>query len=244
MTLTGPGGTGKSRLGLQVALDMRNHFKDGMFLVTLESIRDPALVVSAIAQTLHVRETPEGRPLAEVLANYLRDKHMLLLLDNFVQVVSAAPHVSALLESGSRLKILVTSRTPLRVRGEKELPVPPLSVPLSQHGLDWQSLSQFAAVALFIQRAQGVQPDFTVTNANAPAVAEICYRLDGLPLAIELAAARIKILSPQALLARLGHRFDVLRGGTRDLPERQQTLRSTIDWSYNLLDDSAKKLFR
>jgi predicted ATPase len=244
VTLTGPGGTGKSRLGLQVGLDMRRYFEDGVFLIALESIRDPTLVVSAIAQTLHVRETPDGRPLAEVLADYLRDKHMLLLLDNFEQVVSAAPSVSALLESGPRLKILVTSRTPLRVRGEKELPVPPLAVPLSQHAFDLQSLSQYAAVALFIQRAQGVKPDFAVTNENAPAVAEICYRLDGLPLAIELAAARIKILPPQALLVRLAHRFDVLRGGMRDLPERQQTLRRALDWSYDLLDDHAKKLFR
>jgi len=244
VTLTGPGGTGKSRLALQVALDMRSHFNDGVCLVALESIRDPALVVSAIAQALHVRETPDGRPLVEVLVNHLRDKHVLLLLDNFEQVASAAPSVSALLESGRRLKILVTSRTPLRVRGEKELPVPPLAVPPSQDALDWRGPSQYAAVALFIQRAQGVQPDFAVTNENAPAVAEICYRLDGLPLAIELAAARIKILPPRALLARLGHRFDVLRGGTRDLPERQQTLRRAIDWSYDLLDSHAQKLFR
>ncbi len=248
VTLTGPGGTGKSRLGLQVALDMLSQFKDGAFLVALESIRDPTLVVSAIAQTLRVRETPGGRPLVDMLVDMLRDKHMLLLLDNFEQVVSAAPNVSALLESCPRLKILVTSRTPLRVRGEKELPIPPLAVPpcipSKVGGDEREGLSQYAAVALFIQRAQGVKPDFAVTNENAPAVAEICYRLDGLPLAIELAAARIKILSPQALLARLGRRFDVLRGGTRDLPERHQTLRRAIDWSYDLLDGHAKKLFR
>jgi predicted ATPase len=250
VTLTGPGGTGKSRLGLQVALDMLSQFRDGAFLVALETIRDPTLVMSAMAQTLSVRETPGGRLLVDGLIDALRDKHMLLLLDNFEQVVSAAPDVSALLESCPRLKILVTSRTPLRVRGEKELPVPPLAVPpLSQarhpHAADErENLSQYAAVALFIQRAQGVKPDFVVTNDNAPAVAEICYRLDGLPLAIELAAARIKLLSPQALLARLGRRFELLRGGTRDLPERQQTLRGAIDWSYDLLDGHAQKLFR
>ena len=244
VTLTGPGGAGKSRLGLQVALDMRSSFKDGVFLVALESIRDPALVISVIAQTLQVRETPAGRPLVESLVNYLQDKQLLLLLDNFEQVAAAAPSVSALLESGRCLKILATSRTPLRVRGEKELPIPPLAVPPSHDALDRHSLSQYAAVALFIQRAQGIQPDFAVTNENAPAVAEICYRLDGLPLAIELAAARIKLLPPQALLSRLEHRFDVLRGGTRDLPERQQTLRRAIDWSYDLLDSHTQKLFR
>ena len=244
VTLTGPGGSGKSRLGLQVALDLLSEFAEGAFLVGLETIRDPTLVVPAIAQTLSVREMHGGRSVIDALADALRDKHVLLLLDNFEQVVSAAPDVSALLERCPRLKILVTSRTPLRVRSEKELPVPPLAVPPSRHTLDLHSLSQYAAMTLFIQRAQAVKPDFAVTNDNAPAVAEICYRLDGLPLAIELAAARIKILPPQALLLRLENRFDVLRGGTRDLPERQQTLRRAIDWSYDLLNDNARKLLR
>ena len=244
VTLTGPGGTGKSRLGLHLALDLLDHYRDGAFLVRLQSIGDPNLVVSAIAQTLTVREIAGGRPLIEILKDYLRSKQILLLLDNFEQVVTAAPRLAELLEACPRLKILVTSRMPLRLRGEKELPVPPLALPARQQVLGLETLSQYASVELFIQRAQAVKPSFAVTNENAPAVAEICFRLDGLPLAIELAAARIKILSPQALLTRLEHRFDVLRGGTRDLPERQQTLRGAIDWSYNLLDEGAKTLFR
>jgi predicted ATPase len=244
VTLTGAGGTGKSRLAIQIGLEMLDHFKDGVYMVMLEPIGDPNLVISTIAETLGIRESPGSRPIREMLMEYLRDKQMLLMLDNFEQVVEAAPCVTDLLETSPGLKCIVTSRTPLRLRAEKEIPVPPLLVPSPQKFTDLDSLSQYDAVELFIQRAQAVRPDFSVTNANAPAIAEVCYRLDGLPLAIELAAARIKLLTPQGLLTRLEHRFDLLRGGTRDLPERQRTLRSAIDWSYNLLNDSEKKLFR
>ena len=178
------------------------------------------------------------------LQNFLRDKHLLLLLDNFEQVVEAAPVVADLLQACHALKIIVTSRAPLHLRGEREFPVTPLALPVHGAALPRDQLSHYAAVELFIQRAVAVKPDFAVTNENAPAVAEICHRLDGLPLAIELAAARIKLLSPQAMLNRLERRLPLLTGGARDLPERQQTLRNAIDWSYNLLDDQAKRLFR
>lgn len=242
VTLTGPGGCGKSRLGLQVALELLDHFEAGTFLVMLESVRDATMVVPAIAETLGVRETP-GRPRLETLSDHLGDSHTLLLLDNFEQVVAAAPTISMLLESCPRLAVLATSRTPLRVRGERELAIPPLATPVA-FDADLQSLSQYAAVALFAQRARAVRAGFAVTDENAPAIAEICHRLDGLPLAIELAAARLKILSPEALLARLASRFEVLRGGTRDLPERHRTLRGAIDWSHDLLDEAERRMFR
>ncbi len=174
----------------------------------------------------------------------LRDKHLLLLLDNFEQVVSAASQVTNLLADCPKLKIVVTSREVLHVRGEQEFAVPPLAVPNPKHVPDLVALSQYEAVALFISRAQAVKPEFQVTNANAPAVAEICARLDGLPLAIELAAARIKLLPPQTLLARLGQRLAVLTSGARDVPARQQTLHNTIAWSYHLLDAQEQRLFR
>ena len=169
---------------------------------------------------------------------------MLLLLDNFEQVVAAAPVVAELLVGCPKLKVLVTSREVLRLSGEHEFPVPPLALPDLQRLPALEPLSQYAAVALFIQRALAVKPDFTVTNANAPAVAEICVRLDGLPLAIELAAARIRLLTPQAMLARLESRLQLLTGGARDVPTRQQTLRGTIAWSYDLLDEGERALFR
>jgi len=244
ITLIGPGGTGKSRLGLQIALDNIGHFHDGVYLVRLTPVRDPALVISTIADTLGIRETNDASSLLGKLKDYLRDKEMLLLLDNFEQVLEAAPKIVELIETSPKLRLVVTSRAPLRVRGEKELFVPPLAVPLPNGNYDLQKMSQYAAVQLFIQRARSIKPDFAVTNENAPAVAEICHRLDGLPLAIELAAARIKMLTPGELLSRMERRFDVLRGGVRELPERQQTLRSAIDWSYELLNDSTKKLFR
>ena len=203
LTLTGPGGTGKTRLGLQVAADLLDDFPDGVFFVALASVSDPDLVASTIAQTLGVREA-DGQPLAERLKDYLREKQLLLLLDNFEQVLSAAPLVADLLAACPRLKVLVTSRAPLHLRGEQEFPVPPLALPDAKRPLTAEILSQYAAVALFIERALAVKPDFAVTNENAPAVAEICARLDGLPLAIELAAARSKVLPPQAMLARAG----------------------------------------
>jgi predicted ATPase len=244
VTLIGPGGTGKSRLGLQVALDMRDDFEDGVYLVRLTPVRDASLVVATIADTLGIRETNDVSSLLGKLKDYLREKEMLLLLDNFEQVIEAAPQVAELMETCPKLRLVVTSRAPLRVRGEKELFVPPLAVPLPNGYFDLLNVSQYAAVELFIQRARSIKPDFAVTNENAPAVAEICHRLDGLPLAIELAAARIKMMTPPELLSKLERRFDVLRGGVRDLPERQQTLRSAIDWSYDLLGDSTKRLFR
>lgn len=243
VTLTGPGGCGKSRLGLEVALELLGHFEDGVYLVMLESTRHPESVLPVIAQTLGVQETPSQAPL-DALADHIGQGHLLLLLDNFEQVIEAAPSVAMLLERCPRLAVLVTSRTPLHVRPERELAVAALPTPTAAATADLQRLSQFAAVALFVQRAKGVRPEFTVTHANAPAVAEICHRLDGMPLAIELAAARIKILPPEALLGRLTSRFDVLRGGGRDLPERHRTLRRTIDWSHDLLNDRCRRTFR
>ena len=244
VTLTGPGGTGKTRLGLQVALDLQDQFEDGVFFVALAPISDPNLVAPAIAQALNLREIAGGRSIVEGLCDYLRRKHMLLMIDNFEQVVSAAPMLVTLLEACPRLKLLVTSRMSLHVRGEKELSVQPLELPDRKHLPSLDRLTQYAAVELFIQRARDVKPDFTVTHETAPALAEVCYRLDGLPLAIELAAARIKILTPPALLARLDRTLEMLKGGARDLPARQQTLRSAIGWSYDLLDENVKTLFR
>jgi predicted ATPase/class 3 adenylate cyclase len=248
LTLTGPGGSGKTRLGLQAAADLIDEFHDGVFCVALAPITDPGLVMSTIAQTLGVREDG-GQPLLESLSEFLRDRQMLLLLDNFEQVLPAAPRVTEILAACPRLKVLVTSRAVLRLRGEHEFPVPPLALPDPRRVLPGQTqlsavLSQYAAVELFIQRALAVKPDFSVTNENAPAVAQICHRLDGLPLAIELAAARIRLLTPQDILPRLDNRLKLLTGGARDLPERQQTLRGAIAWSHDLLDETEQQLFR
>ncbi|HLX57787.1 MAG TPA: tetratricopeptide repeat protein, partial [Ktedonobacteraceae bacterium] len=243
VTLTGPGGTGKTRLGVQVAAELSDLFTDGVYFVSLASISDPALVVPTIAETLGMREVG-GRPLRDRLAEELQRKQMVLLLDNFEQVVSAAVQVVDLLSPCPRLKVLVTSREALHVRVEREFTVPPFSLPDLNHFPDLAALSHNAAVALFISRAQAVKPEFQVTSANSRALVEICARLDGLPLAIELAAARMKLFSPQALLARLSQRLAVLTSGARDAPVRQQTLRNTIAWSYNLLDPAEQQLFR
>src|SRR6266508_1873801 len=250
VTLTGPGGTGKTRLALQTAAELLDDFKDGVWFVNLAPIGDPNLVAATAAQTLGINESA-GRSLLDQLKDYLREKQLLLLLDNFEQVAEAAPLVSELLTVAPGLKALVTSRMPLHLSGEREYAVPPLGLPpaavrtLERSNVQTfeVEISQYEAVRLFIERAQAVKADFAVTNANAPAVAEICYRLDGLPLAIELAAARVKLFPPQALLKRLGSRLKLLTGGTRDLPARQQTIRSTIDWSYQLLDEGEKRLF-
>ena len=242
VTLTGPGGTGKTRVGLQVAAELIDQFADGVCFVSLAPIGDPGLVASTVAQTLGLREMGGG-PLLVSLKAYLRDRSLLLVLDNFEQVLTAAPLVAELLTACPGLKVLVTSRAALRLSGEHESPVPPLELPDPTHLPDLEALSQYEAVTLFIQRARAARPDFQVTNANAPAVAELCARLDGLPLAIELAAARVKLLSPQALLARLGRRLSLLTGGARDLPARHQTLRGTIDWSYDLLEAGERALF-
>ena len=243
LTLTGAGGTGKSRLGLHAAAELNDVFADGAFFVNLAPISDPELLVPTIAQTLELKEIGDQSLLNQLRAS-LRDKNLLLLLDNFEQIVSAAMHVVDLLNACPKLKIVVTSRTVLHVRAEHEFEVPPLALPNLKRLPDLVALLQYEAVALFIQRAQAVKPDFQVTNANAPAVAEICARLDGLPLAIELAAARMKLLTPQALLTRLSQRLQVLTSVTRDMPARQQTLRNTIEWSYNLLDTYEQRLFR
>jgi predicted ATPase len=209
----------------------------------LSTITESKLVVSTIAQTLGVKEAA-GQPIIETLKAYLRGKKLLLLLDNFEQVSDAAREVSHLLAACPKLKVLATSRVPLRIKGEKEYAVSPLELPDIKHLPSLDRLTQYEAVRLFIERATDVKADFQVTNENAPSVAEICTRLDGLPLAIELAAARIKMLPPHALLTRLSNRLKVLTGGARDVSARQQTLRGAIDWSYNLLDEGQKQLFR
>jgi predicted ATPase/class 3 adenylate cyclase len=243
LTLTGPGGTGKTRLALQVAAEASDHFADGVYFVDLAPLNDPELVVANIAHVLNVTERG-GQPLLENLKTSLREKQMLLLLDNFEQVVQAAPAIADLLVACPKLKMLVTSRMTLHVRAEQEFAVPPLTLPDPKHLPDLAVFMQYEAVTLFIQRARAVKQDFQVTNVTAPAVAEICVRLDGLPLAIELAAARIKLFPPPALLARLGQRLSILTGGARDAPARQQTLRDTIAWSYQLLDESEQRIFR
>jgi predicted ATPase/class 3 adenylate cyclase len=243
VTLTGPGGTGKTRLGLQVAAEVSEHFTDGTWFVSLAPISDPDLVVPAIGQALGLREARDQAPL-EQLKSSLKEKKELLLLDNFEQVVSAALSVADLLAVCPRLKVLVTSREGLHVRAEREFLVPARALPNTKHLPDLVTLSQYESVALFIERAQAVKPDFQVTNANAQAVAEICVHLDGLPLAIELAAARIRLFPPQALLTRLGQRLPLLTSSTRDVPARQQTLRKTIQWSYDLLPAQEQHLFR
>ena len=242
LTLTGPGGIGKTRLGLQLAAEVLDEFEDGVFFVALAPITDPALVASAIAEPLGVVEAGD-QPLKEGLKGYLRGKELLLVLDNFEQVLGAAPLVGELLSECPRLEVLATSRSLLRVYGEQEYPVQPLELPRPGRLPAIDRLSQYEAVRLFIERAKAARPDFSVTDENAPAVAEICVRLDGLPLAIELAAARIKLLTPGAMLERLGSRLKLLSGGARDLPERQRTLRGTIEWSHALLEDGERALF-
>ncbi len=243
LTLTGPGGSGKTRLGLHVAAELSDYFADGIFFVNLAPISDAELVVPTVAQALSVKEIPT-RSMVEQLQAFLQEKQLLLLLDNFEQVVSAACTLSDLLARCPHLKLLVTSRAVLHLAAEHEFAVPPLSLPDLNHLPDLVTLSQYEAVALFIARAQALQSNFQMSNASAPAVAEICTRLDGLPLAIELAAARIKLLPPPALLARLDQPLAVLTSGGRDAPARQQTLRKTIDWSYQLLDADEQRLFR
>jgi predicted ATPase/DNA-binding CsgD family transcriptional regulator len=242
VTLTGPGGAGKTRLALDVSARLLSRFADGIYFVDLASLRDPALVPSTIARALDVHETGD-EPLIASLQRHLNRQSVLLVLDNFEQLVGAAPTIASLLSTSPRLKILVTSRAALRLSGEHELPVPPLALPDLRQLPDVEALTRYEAIALFVQRAQAVRHDFQLTSANAAAIAELCTRLDGLPLAIELAAARVKLLTPQALLARLGNRLALLTGGARDRPARQQTMRSTIDWSYELLAPDVQHLF-
>jgi predicted ATPase/class 3 adenylate cyclase len=243
VTLTGPGGIGKTRLSIQVAAEVGETFPDGVWFVRLSRLTDPALALPTVAQTLGLREAG-GQPIAQTLRDYVRDKRFLLVLDNFEQLVEAAPDVAGLLDAGPRLKALVTSRVVLRLRGEKEVAVPPLPLAAPAHRPRVEQLAQSSAVALFVARAQDARPTFQLTAANAAAVAEICAQLDGLPLAIELAAARVKLLPPAALLARLTSRLTLLVGGARDLEERQQTMRATIGWSEALLSPEERRLFR
>jgi predicted ATPase/class 3 adenylate cyclase len=243
VTLTGPGGIGKTRLGLQVAAELSEHFPDGTWFVSLAPLSDPDLVIPTISQVLGLQETRDQTPLEQVKRS-LQRKQTLLLLDNFEQVGAAATSVADLLTCCPHLKVLVTSREVLHLRAEHDYAVPPLTLPDPKHLPDLLTLSQYDAVALFIERAQAVKSEFQVTNTNAPAVAEICVRLDGLPLALELAAARLRLFPPQALLTRLGQRLPLLTSSTRDAPARQHTLRNTIAWSYDLLEASEQRLFR
>ena len=243
LTLSGVGGVGKTCLGLQIATDLFPDFVDGVCFVSLVPINNPDLVIPAIAQTLGLRELGD-QPVIELLVAFLRDKELLLFLDNFEQVIDAAPVLTDLLRRCPSLKMLVTSREVLHIRAELEFPVLPLALPDLSIPLDPISVLEYAAVALFLQRAQSFAPDFQITAANVVTIAEICTRLDGLPLALELAATHIKLLSPQTLLMRLEHRFQVLTHGPRDLHTRQQTLRNTIQWSYDLLNAWEQQLFR
>jgi predicted ATPase/serine/threonine protein kinase len=243
LTLTGVGGTGKTKLAHAVAWQLLPEFSDGVFFVKLATIKQPELVASTIAQPLGVKETG-AKPIVEALKDYLRGRKMLLVIDNFEQVSAAGSIVADLLASAPRLKMLVTSRALLHLSLECEYMVPPLAAPeiLAQVSLD--ELIRYEAVRLFVERARGVKANFAVTDENAQSVAEICARLDGLPLAIELAAARVKLLSPQAILSRLDHRLKLLTGGARDLPTRQQTMSGAVEWSYELLTEDEKRLFR
>ena len=242
LTLTGPGGIGKTRLSLQMAAETFQDFPAGVYFVPLSAVVDPELVASAIAQVLGIPVTGARTPLEGVI-EHLHDKTILLVLDNFEQLLpAAAPIASQILQAGPGVKLLVSSRATLHVYGEQELAVQPLGLPDPKALPGLAALTQYEAVKLFIERAVSVKPDFTATNENAPAIAGICERVDGLPLAIELAAARIKLFSPQALLARLEKSLSVLGTGARDLPGRQQTLRGAIDWSYDLLDEPQQRL--
>jgi len=246
VTITGSGGIGKTRLAVQVANSVVEHFPGGTHFIALHTLSDPALVPSAILQALGIKEAGE-QSAREKLKEILRDLSsgsMLLVLDNFEHLVAGASVVTELLATSASLKILVTSRAALHLYGEQEFPVPPLALPNARALPPVDALSQYSAIALFVQRAVASKPDFELTGENAPAVVEICTRLDGLPLAIELAAARIKVLSPASMTKRLASRLKLLTGGSRDLPQRQQTLRAAVDWSHDLLSAAEQKLFR
>ena len=246
VTLTGPGGIGKTRLSLQAAGEMAEYFPGGVYFVSLAPVNEAGLIPSLIGQTLEVRKS-KGKSPQQALKEFLEDlapSPVLLLLDNFEHLVPSAEVVAELLTMAPNLKVLVTSRAALHVYGEHEFPVPPFATPDTKAAQPLAIMSQYPAVALFVQRAAAVKPDFEATEDTLRTVAEICARLDGLPLAIELAAARVKLLSPSAMLARLESRLQLLTGGARDLPARHQTLRAAMDWSYQLLNAEEQKLFR
>ena len=242
-TLTGPGGTGKTRLALAVAAKVASQYPDGVVFVDLSPLTDPALVLPTIAGVLGVRETGDAS-LRQNLGRHLGDRQLLLVLDNCELVLEAAGDIATLLAESPHLSVLATSREPLRVRGERVVPVAPLPLPEADDLSDLVALAQVPSVALFVERAQAADSSFTLTEENASAVAAICRRLDGLPLAIELAAVRVRLLSPRALLARLVKSLPLLTGGARDAPTRQRTLRDTIAWSYDLLAPEERVLFR
>ena len=244
VTLTGPGGAGKTRLSLQIAADLIEQFTDGVWFVELAPISDPELLPKAILSAFGVVEQP-GRAILGQLTDYVREKQLLLVLDNCEHIIEACAKLAdTLLNEGHALKILATSREPLGVKGEASWYIPSLSLPDQEHLPSIEQLTQYEAVQLFIERALLVQPNFSVTNANAPFVAQICTRLDGIPLAIELAASRVKALSVDQISRRLDDRLRLLTSGARTALPRQQTLRATIDWSYDLLSEQEKALFR
>src|SRR3712207_3096864 len=243
VTLTGPGGTGKTRLALQVAADSITDFADGAFFVDLSSTADPALVPAAVAAALGVVEQP-GRPLAAAVTAHLEQKRLLMVLDNVEQVTEAADFLADVLAAAAEVCVLATSRVPLHLYGEREFAVPPLALPGPREAADPDALGRYEAVALFVQRASSAVADFRLTAANAAAVAEITARLDGLPLAIELAAGRVKVLPPQRLLSRLERRLPLLPAPARDGPARQRTLRATIGWCNDLPPGAGTHLFR
>ncbi len=243
LTLTGSGGVGKTRLAVQVGTFLANDFVDGVYFISLAPISDPDLIMPTIAQQLSIKEL-QGLPLLDLVKLFLQDKRLLLLLDNFEQIVAAAPQVEDLLVGCPHLTILVTSRAVLHLQAEQVYLVAPLALPDLSKDLVPEGIAQSAAVALFMHRARSLLPSFGLTAANARAIAELCVRLDGLPLALELAAARIRLLPPQALLARLSQRGSLLNGGPRTSPAHQQTLRKTLQWSYDLLSPEEQALFR
>jgi len=244
VTLTGMGGTGKTRLALQAGAAMADEFADGVWLVDLAPVSEPQLVVQQVASVFGVNEQP-NRSLVDSMAEHFRSSQLLVVLDNCEHVVDSACQMAAsLLQGTSALRVLATSREPLRLPGEAKYAVPPLGVPDAEHRLDATSVSRFDAVRLFISRGESVRPGFRLTSEATIAVVEICRRLDGIPLAIELAAARLASFSPQQIEAHLDHRFRLLTGGSRAGLARQQTLQATIDWSYALLGDRERSLFQ
>ena len=243
VTLTGPGGTGKTRLAIEVGRVSLGAFPDGVFFVALDTVRDPVLVLPQIAQTLGLIDEAT-RPIAETLAGYLSGKRLLLILDNLEQVIDVASSIAGLVGAAPEFVVLGSSREPLGVGGENVYPVSTLSLPSEPGHPSAAQVADLESVQLFVDRARAVRPDFALTDENAPAVAAICRRVDGLPLAIELAAARVSVLSPSQILDRLDHRLTLLAGSRRDVTDRQRTLRGAIDWSHELLSDDEKAAFR